>query len=180
MLFNSLLSHAQDFTDSAYLEYKKSQNQFYQKRFDSTAKNLRLPLISESSDSFSLRLWEYTMFGRSLYTISGQNTIWEAHKYRFSAGDSNLRKEQINSKTTIIVIIDSLKFFNFQALPNQYEIANFQSTVYDGVTYILEIKTVDSYYCFAYENPKYYAKSELYNRQFYNVIKLLDKIFHLE
>ncbi len=74
--------------------------------------------------------------------------------------------------------MDSLNSYDFENLLSQDEIESFTDNVADGVTYTMEIATSKYYKLLTYHCPERFAKTEINNKKFLDLILLIDKYIH--
>jgi len=151
------------------------------KYFSDLATTLKLLPIGNGADSFELRLWVSSMFvEHDLMILTFKNQTWESHKIRYyksEDGVTHFKEREIKTKFSINNLVDSLKVVDFSSLPSQEEIKNFKDNIADGVTYNIEVATKSSYRHLSYHCPEHFAKAEINNKRFLDIIYLLDKHF---
>jgi hypothetical protein len=154
-----------------------------QKAFSEQALKLNLTPIDNGVDSFELRIWVGSMFvEHDLIILKYSDTSWLTQKIRYyksEDGVSHFKNEKlIKPAITLPLLIDSLGQMQLDKLISQEEIPNFVDNVADGVTYNLEVATKGSYKLLTYHCPEHFAKTEINNKKFLNLLLLVDRYFH--
>ena len=101
---------------------------------------------------------------------------WEGHKYEYR-DPLKLKEIKLKPQISISNLLDSLKNIDFGKLISQNKIENFKDDVDDGTVYTLEISYAGFYKILQYHSPEEFAKNEINNKRFLNLIKLLEKYF---
>ena len=154
-----------------------------QKAFAEQATKLNLPSIEKGVDSFEMRIWVGSIFvEHELIILKYSDTSWQTQKIRYyksEDGVTHFKNEKIIKPTlSLPLLIDSLKQINLDKFISQEEISNFVDNIADGITYNLEIATKGSYKLFTYHCPEHFAKNEINNKNFLDLLLLVDKYFH--
>jgi hypothetical protein len=147
------------------------------------ATKLNLTPIDKGVDSFEMRIWVGNMFvEHDLIILKYLDTSWLTQKIRYyqsEDGVTHFKNEKVSKPSiSLQLLIDSLKEVQLDKLISQEEIPNFIDNVADGVTYHLEVATKENYNLLTYHCPEYFAKAEVNNRKFLDLVLLLDKYFH--
>ncbi|XVJ67170.1 MAG: hypothetical protein HEQ40_13755 [Lacibacter sp.] len=154
-----------------------------QKAFAEQASKLNLTPIDKGVDSFEIRIWVGSMFvEHDLIILKYLDTSWLTQKIRYyksEDGVTHFKNEKILKPTiSLTSLIDSLKQVQLDKLISQEEIPNFTDNVADGVTYNLEFATKGTYKLLTYHCPEHFAKTEINNKKFLDLVLLIDKYFH--
>jgi hypothetical protein len=153
-----------------------------QREFANQALNLNLTPIDQNVDSFEIRLWISTMFvEQDLIVLKYTDTSWVTQKIRYFTGVdgvTHFKNKKIKPTITLPLLIDSLRQMQIDKLISQDVIPNFFDNVADGVTYNLEIATKGNYKLLTYHCPEHFAKTEINNKRFLDLVLLVDKYFH--
>ena len=154
-----------------------------QNAFSDQALKLNLTTIDKGVDSFEIRIWVSSMFiEHDLVILKYSDTSWMTQKIRYykSANGVTHFKNEGPTKPNITLpsLIDSLRQAQLDKIKSQEEIPNFVDNIADGVTYDLEISTKGSYKLLTYHCPEHFAKAEINNKKFLDLILLMDKYFH--
>lgn len=146
------------------------------------AVKLNLTPIDKNVDSFEMRIWIGSMFvEHDLIILKYADTSWLTQKIRYyknEDGVTHFKNEKIIPTISLPLLIDSLKQMQLDKLLSQEQIPNFVDNVADGVTYHLEIAAKGSYKLLTYHCPEHFAKTEINNKKFLDLILLVDKYFH--
>ena len=151
--------------------------------FSEQAISLNLPSIRQNADSFELRLWISSMLvEHCVIILVYKDSLWYSYKINYhvseNGGKINYVKEKVESEALTKSLVDSLMLIDFSNLKSQNEIKDFKDNIADGVSYNLEIATKKSYRILTYHCPEHFAKTEINNRKFLDIVRLLDKHFH--
>lgn len=138
--------------------------------------------IYNGVDGFEIRIWIVSMIKPNRVFIikkSNQGTTSQSFSYEYSSEN----KLTFNAGKTIqddsyLALMDSLKSYDFENLLSQDEIESFTDNVVDGVTYTMEIATSKYYKLLTYHCPERFAKTEINNKKFLDLILLIDKYIH--
>lgn len=153
-----------------------------QKAFSDQALKLNLTSIDKGVDSFEMRIWVGSMFvEHDLIILKYADTSWLTQKIRYyesEDGVTHFKNKKIKPTISLPLLIDSLKQIQLDKLISQEQIPNFVDNVADGVTYHLEIATKGSYKLLTYHCPEHFAKTEINNKKFLDLVLLVDKYFH--
>jgi hypothetical protein len=152
-----------------------------QKTFSDQATKLNLAQIDKGVDSFEMRIWVGSMFvEHDLIILKYADTSWLTQKIRYYKSEDGVihfKNEKIKPTITLPLLIDSLKQMHLDKLISQEQIPNFEDNVADGVTYNLEISTKGNYKLLTYHCPEHFAKTEINNKKFLDLVLLVDKYF---
>ena len=153
-----------------------------QKALSDQALKLNLTQIDKGVDSFEMRIWVGSMFvEHDLIVLKYADTSWLTQKIRYyksADGVTHFKNEKIKPTISLPLLIDSLKQMHLDKLLSQEQIPNFVDNVADGVTYNLEISTKGKYKLLTYHCPEHFAKTEINNKKFLDLVLLVDKYFH--
>ncbi len=151
--------------------------------FAETASQLKLTPIDKGVDSFEIRIWVSNVFiEKDLIVLSYTDSIWKALRFSYyKSPDGLIFSKPVNIKRPEIslhLLVDSLREIQFDKLLSQNEIPGFVDNVADGVWYSVEIATKGSYKQLTYHCPERFAKTEINNKKFLDLIFLLNRYYH--
>jgi hypothetical protein len=153
-----------------------------QKAFSEQALKLNLTPIDNGVDSFELRIWVGSMLvEHDLIILKYSDTSWLTQKIRYYNSEDDVthfkNEKLINPTIALPLLIDSLLQMHLDKLLSQEEIPNFVDNIADGVTYDVEVATKGSYKLLTYHCPEHFAKTEINNKKFLDLVLLVDKYF---
>jgi len=134
---------------------------------------LSLSDISQGVDSFELRIWSslgatdlailtILKFVDSTWQLT-ETQYWISYINRYPKADKivldSLITKRQNPSTSFSNILDSIKHFNLDTIPNQSRIPGFRDRTADGMGYTIEFAKKDIYNLVFYHNPNRYKDS---------------------
>lgn len=153
------------------------------KAFAETASQLNLTPIDKGVDSFEIRIWVSSIFiEKDLLVLKYSDNTWQHQKIRFYRRPDDVvysKQEKIKRpEISLELLVDSIRRIQFDKLLPQNEIPGFVDNVADGVWYSVEIATKGSYKQLTYHCPERFAKTEINNKKFLDLIFLLNRYYH--
>ena len=146
---------------------------------------MNLPNLKNGTDSFELRVWS----NASMVDLSSLTVL------RFSDGGWNLQNifywmrplrdfnlpviidssftRRRDPSITYSALLDSIKYFNLEAMPMQDSIPGFVDKTGDGTSYVLEVSRPSFYKMIKYRNPQFY--SDTTNTNYLNFLKFFGR-----
>ena len=139
---------------------------------------MNLPRINTGVKGFEIRVWTGSMIDPDQMVLlrkSDTGTIAQRFDYKTSF-DSLEHYELIQTykSDTLTQYVDSLTNFDFKAMISQNEIDDFRNNIADGITYHMEISTPTFYKLITYHCPERFAKTDLHNKRFLDLILAID------
>jgi hypothetical protein len=143
------------------------------------AEQMKLPPLDKGVKWFELRMWRTGNFNPNpLIVIRKTDSSVIANKYYYYLINDTVAKFEIDNKRIkqpANLLLDSLLQLDFKKMVSQQEIEGFVDNVADGVTYHLEVSTNNYYKLVTYHCPETFAKNEVNNKQFTDLIFLLNR-----
>jgi hypothetical protein len=147
------------------------------------SRQMGLPRIDTGVNGFEIRLWTSSMIDPDeMVVLRKVDSVVTAQKYNYNAGFDTVEHFKLMAKyqdTSITQLIDSIQQIDFTKMISQDEIEGFDDNMADGMTYHLEVSTPKYYKLLTYHCPDHFAKTEINNKKFMDIVLLLDKEFHI-
>ncbi len=146
------------------------------------SRQMGLPSIDTGAKEFELRIWTGSMLDPDqMVLLRKVDSVTIAQKFDYKSYIDTLKHYKLTKTyqhTTLTKFVDSLQEIDFRTMPSQNEIAGFKDNVADGVTYHLELATPKYYKLVTYHCPEHFAKSEVNNKKFLDLILAIDRYLH--
>jgi hypothetical protein len=146
-------------------------------------KQMILPRLDTGVIGTDIRLWITSMADPDLViTLSITDTSVYAQKFDFYLSPDGVVHFKKTDKgfggDSLQLLVEELNSVDFQKMISQSEIENFNDNIADGINYNLEIATSKYYKLLTYHCPEHFAKTEINNKKFLDVIFMLDRHLH--
>ena len=146
-------------------------------------KQMNLPKLDTGVSGTKIRLWITSMMiPHLLVTVNITDTSVTAQKFDYYSNDDGLVNFKPSQRgfggDSLQLLVEELNDIDFTKMISQSEIANFNDNVADGISYNLEIATSKYYKLLTYHCPEHFAKTEPNNKEFLDIIFILDRHLH--
>jgi len=147
------------------------------------SKQMNLPKLDTGVTGTTIRLWITSMITpHLLVTLNITDTSIKAQKFDYYLSDDKLAYFTPSLRgfggDSLQLLAEELNTIDFSKMISQSEITGFNDNVADGVNYNLEIATSKYYKLLTYHCPEHFAKTESNNKNFLDVIFILDRHLH--
>jgi hypothetical protein len=143
---------------------------------------MNLPRIDTGANDFEIRLWMGSMIDPDqMIFLRKSDTSVFAQTYDYNANFDSLEYFKLTHTyqgALLRQFADSLQKVDFSKMISQDQIENFRDNVADGITYLLEVATPKYYKLITYHCPERFAKTEINNKKFIDLVLALDQHLH--
>ncbi|MEO6228903.1 MAG: hypothetical protein ABJB11_19205 [Ferruginibacter sp.] len=158
------------------------QNKTFDKLID-LGKQMNLPKLDTGVIGTDIRLWIKSMVDPNLVvTLSITDTSINAQKFDYYLSPDGVvhfkKTHRGFGGDSLQLLAEELNNIDFKNMISQNEIENFNDNIADGVNYDLEISTSKYYKLLSYHCPEQFAKTEINNKNFLNLVFILDRHLH--